>query len=76
LVQESGREVTPEEIAGEMGLPLDKIRQMLIIAKLPTSLEAPIGEGRDLLASDHIKDEGAIAADDAVIAKDLLDKSH
>jgi RNA polymerase primary sigma factor len=76
LVQELGREVTPEEIAWEMGLPLDKIRQMLIIAKLPTSLEAPIGEGRDLLASDFIKDETALAAADAVIARDLLDKSH
>jgi RNA polymerase primary sigma factor len=76
LVQELGREVTPEEIAGEMGLPPGRVRQMLIIAKLPTSLETPIGEGRDLLASDRIKDEGAIAADDAVIAKDLLDKSH
>jgi RNA polymerase primary sigma factor len=76
LVQELGREVTPEEIAKEMGLPPDKVRRMLIMAKLPVSLEAPSAERPDACAGGSLKDVGAISADDAVIARELLDKSH
>ena len=47
LVQELGREPTPEEIAEKMELPLDKVRKVLKIAKEPISLETPIGEEED-----------------------------
>ncbi len=47
LVQELGREPTPEEIAEKMELPLDQVRKVLKIAKEPLSLETPIGEEGD-----------------------------
>ena len=57
LVQEYGREPTPEEIAEKMELPLDKVRKVLKIAKEPISLETPIGEEEDSHLGDFIEDK-------------------
>jgi RNA polymerase primary sigma factor len=57
LVQEIGREPTPEEIAEKMELPLDKVRKVLKIAKEPISLETPIGEEEDSHLGDFIEDK-------------------
>ena len=48
LIQEKGREATPEEIAEEMGISEEKVREILKIAQEPVSLETPIGEEEDL----------------------------
>ncbi|MSP18994.1 MAG: RNA polymerase sigma factor RpoD [Bdellovibrionales bacterium] len=56
LVQELGREPTPEEIAGKMEMPVDKVRKVLKIAKEPISLETPIGEDEDSHLGDFIED--------------------
>ena len=58
LVQEIGREPSPEEIAERMSLPLDKVRKVLKIAKEPISLETPIGEEEDSHLGDFIEDKG------------------
>jgi RNA polymerase primary sigma factor len=60
LVQELGREPTPEEIAEKMELPLDKVRKVLKIAKEPISLETPIGEEEDSHLGDFIEDKNMI----------------
>ena len=57
LVQELGREPTPEEIAEKMELPVDKVRKVLKIAKEPISLETPIGEEEDSHLGDFIEDK-------------------
>ena len=60
LVQEYGREPTPEEIAEKMELPLDKVRKVLKIAKEPISLETPIGEEEDSHLGDFIENESIL----------------
>ncbi|MBI5547301.1 MAG: RNA polymerase sigma factor RpoD, partial [Deltaproteobacteria bacterium] len=60
LVQEIGREPTPEEIAEKMELPLDKVRKVLKIAKEPISLETPIGEEEDSHLGDFIEDKAIV----------------
>jgi len=60
LVQELGREPTPDEIAAKMGLPVDKIRRVFKIAQQPISLETPIGEDGDSTFGDFINDPDAI----------------
>jgi RNA polymerase, sigma 70 subunit, RpoD len=60
LVQENGREPSPEEIADRMQLPLDKVRKVLKIAKEPISLETPIGEEEDSHLGDFIEDKGVV----------------
>ncbi len=67
LVQEYGREPTPEEIAEKMDLPLEKVRKVLKIAKEPISLETPIGEEEDSHLADFIEDKAIISPEDAVI---------
>jgi RNA polymerase primary sigma factor len=57
LVQELGREPTPEELAEKMEYPLEKVRKVLKIAKEPISLETPIGEEEDSLLADFIEDK-------------------
>ena len=57
LVQELGREPTPEEIAEQMDLPADKVRKVLKLAKEPLSLETPIGEEDDAHLGDFIEDK-------------------
>ena len=59
LLQELGHEATPEEIADEMNMPADKVREILKIAQDPVSLETPIGEEEDSHLGDFIEDEGA-----------------
>ncbi|MFH1287356.1 MAG: RNA polymerase sigma factor RpoD, partial [bacterium] len=61
LVQEYGREPRPEEIAGIMKLPLDRVRKILRIAQEPISLETPIGEEDDSHLGDFIEDKSAIS---------------
>ncbi len=75
LVQECGREPTPEEIAERMDLPLDKVRRVLKIAKEPISLETPIGEEEDSSLGDFIEDKGVISPLEAVIKGNLTDQT-
>jgi RNA polymerase primary sigma factor len=65
LIQELGREPTPEEVAEEMGITADKVRDILKIAQEPVSLETPIGEEEDSHLGDFIEDEDAPAPVDA-----------
>ncbi len=65
LLQEYGREPTPEEIAKEMGIPESKVREIIKIAQEPVSLETPIGEEEDSHLGDFIEDEGAPAPAEA-----------
>jgi RNA polymerase primary sigma factor len=71
LVQKLGREATPEEIAEKMEVSLDKVRNVLNIAKQPISLETPIGAEEDSHLSDFIEDKSVISAADAVISMNL-----
>ena len=71
LVQEYGREPTPEEIAQKIDLPVDKVRKVLKIAQEPISLETPIGEEEDSHLGDFIEDKAAVSPVEAVIAMNL-----
>jgi RNA polymerase primary sigma factor len=68
LVQERGREPTPEEIADRLGMPTSKVRKVLKIAQEPVSLETPIGEEEDSHLGDFIEDRAAISPLEAVIS--------
>ena len=76
LVQEIGREPTPEEIAEKMEMPLDKVRKVLKIAKEPISLETPIGEEEDSHLGDFIEDKAVISPQDAVISANLSEQTR
>ena len=76
LVQEIGREPTPEEIAEKMEMPLDKVRKVLKIAKEPISLETPIGEEEDSHLGDFIEDKAVISPQDAVISSNLSEQTR
>ena len=65
LLQEYGREPQPEEIAAEMGIPEDKVREIIKIAQEPVSLETPIGEEEDSHLGDFIPDDDAPAPAEA-----------
>ena len=65
LLQEKGREPLPEEIAEEMGIPEDKVREIIKIAQEPVSLETPIGEEEDSHLGDFIPDDDAPAPAEA-----------
>ncbi len=65
LVQELGRDPTSDEIAKEMGLPPDKVREIIKISQEPVSLETPIGEEEDSHLGDFIEDQKALAPADA-----------
>ncbi len=65
LLQENGREPTPDEIAEEMGISVEKVREILKIAQEPVSLETPIGEEEDSHLGDFIPDEDAPAPAEA-----------
>jgi RNA polymerase primary sigma factor len=65
LVQELGRDPTSDEIAREMGLPPDKVREIIKISQEPVSLETPIGEEEDSHLGDFIEDQKALAPADA-----------
>ena len=76
LVQEFGREPTPEEIAEKMELPLDKVRKVLKIAKEPISLETPIGEEEDSHLGDFIEDKSVVSPAEAVINMNLAEQTR
>lgn len=65
LLQELGREPTPEEVAAQMDIPVERVHEILKIAQEPVSLETPIGEEEDSHLGDFIPDEDAIAPADA-----------
>ncbi|MGG1617784.1 RNA polymerase sigma factor RpoD [Paenibacillus sp. NRS-1782] len=71
LLQELGREPTPEEVAAEMELSVEKVREIMKIAQEPVSLETPIGEEDDSHLGDFIEDQEALAPADAA-AYELL----
>jgi RNA polymerase primary sigma factor len=75
LLQELGREPTPEEISARMDIPLDKVKKVLKIAKEPISLETPIGEEEDSHLGDFIEDKKAINPLDSVVKSDLSDRT-
>lgn len=76
LVQELGREPTPEEIANKMEYPLEKVRKVLKIAKEPISLETPIGEEEDSHLGDFIEDKRVISPSEATINIDLAEQTR
>ncbi|MDD1750977.1 MAG: RNA polymerase sigma factor RpoD [Methanothrix sp.] len=76
LVQEYGREPTPEEIAEKMEFSLEKVRKVLKIAKEPISLETPIGEEEDSHLGDFIEDKKIMSPSDAVISLDLSEQTR
>ncbi|MEW6623551.1 MAG: RNA polymerase sigma factor RpoD [Bacillota bacterium] len=65
LLQELGREPTPEEIAAEMDIPEERVREIIKIAQEPVSLETPIGEEEDSHLGDFIEDQDALAPAEA-----------
>ena len=65
LVQELGREPSAEELAKEMDMPVDKVREIMKIAQEPVSLETPIGEEEDSHLGDFIPDDDIPAPADA-----------
>ncbi len=71
MLHEIGREPTPEELADKLGLPLEKIRKVLKIAKEPISLETPIGDDEDSNLGDFIEDKAALLPVDAAIQSNL-----
>ena len=76
LVQEHGREPTPEEIAEKMEFPLEKVRKVLKIAKEPISLETPIGEEEDSHLGDFIEDKKILSPGDAVVNYGLAEQTR
>jgi RNA polymerase primary sigma factor len=76
LVQEHGREPTPEEIAEKMEFPLEKVRKVLKIAKEPISLETPIGEEEDSHLGDFIEDKKIISPGEAVVNHSLGEQTR
>jgi RNA polymerase primary sigma factor len=76
LVQEIGREPTPEEIAQKMDMPLDKVRKVLKIAKEPISLETPIGEEEDSHLRDFIEDKQGPSPAESVISTNLVEQTQ
>jgi RNA polymerase primary sigma factor len=76
LVQELGREPTPEEIAEKMEIPLDKVRRVLKIAREPISLETPIGEEEDSHLGDFIEDKKFMLPSEAAISMNLAEQTR
>jgi len=71
MLGEIGREPTPEELAGKVGMPLEKVRKVLKIVREPLSLETPVGDEEDSHLGDFIEDRDAIPPIDAVIQSNL-----
>jgi RNA polymerase primary sigma factor len=76
LVQELGREPTPDEIAEKMELPLDKVQKVLKLAKEPISLDTPVGEEEDSHLGDFIQDKSVLSPADAVISMNLAEQTR
>ncbi|MAU40275.1 MAG: RNA polymerase sigma factor RpoD [Kordiimonas sp.] len=71
MMHEIGREATPEELAERLGMPLEKVRKVMKIAKEPISLETPIGDEEDSHLGDFIEDKNAILPIDSAIQSNL-----
>ena len=76
LIQELGREPTPDEIALKMGLPVDKVKKVQKISKEPISLETPIGEEEDSNLGDFIEDKKIISPQDAMMNITLSEQTR
>ncbi|WP_267895879.1 RNA polymerase sigma factor RpoD [Halobacteriovorax vibrionivorans] len=76
LIQELGREPTPEEIAEKMEMPVDKVKKVQKISKEPISLETPIGEEEDSSLGDFIEDKKIISPADAVMSITLSEQTR
>ncbi len=76
LIQELGREATPEEIAERMELPVEKVKKVQKISKEPISLETPIGEEEDSSLGDFIEDKKIISPADAVMSVTLSEQTR
>ena len=75
LVQDLGREPTPEEISEKMDISVDKVRKVLKIAKEPVSLDTPIGEDNDSFLGDFIEDKRVVSPSDAVENQNLREQT-
>jgi RNA polymerase primary sigma factor len=76
LVQEQGREPSPEEIAEKMEIPLEKVRKVLKIAREPISLETPIGEEEDSHLGDFIEDKKFMLPSEAAVGMNLAEQTR
>src|SRR5439155_7246985 len=76
LVQELGREPTPEEIAAKMDVPVDKVRKVLKIAQEAISLETPIGEEEDSHLGDFIEDKQVVSPVESIIGLSLREQTN
>ncbi len=76
MLQEMGREPTPEELAVKMEMPEDKIRKVLKIAKEPISMETPVGDDEDSHLGDFIEDINAISPLETATSQSLSEATH
>ncbi|MGQ0699165.1 MAG: RNA polymerase sigma factor RpoD [Panacagrimonas sp.] len=76
MIQEMGREPTPEELAVKMEMPEDKIRKVLKIAKEPISMETPIGDDEDSHLGDFIEDTAAVSPLESATSSSLAEATH
>jgi RNA polymerase primary sigma factor len=76
MIQEMGREPTPEELAIRMEMPEDKVRKVLKIAKEPISMETPIGDDEDSHLGDFIEDQGAVSPVDSATMEGLTEATQ
>ncbi len=76
MLQEMGREPSPDELAERMEMPEDKVRKVLKIAKEPISMETPIGDDEDSHLGDFIEDSNAVAPDDSASGESLREATH
>jgi RNA polymerase primary sigma factor len=76
MLQEMGREPTPEELAARMEMPEDKVRKVLKIAKEPISMETPIGDDEDSHLGDFIEDTSVASPIDQATAESLRETTH
>ncbi len=75
MLQEMGREPTPEELAEKMEMPEDKVRKVLKIAKEPISMETPIGDDEDSHLGDFIEDQNILSPDDSATGESLREST-
>ena len=76
MLQEMGREATPEELSERMEMPEDKVRKVMKIAKEPISMETPIGDDEDSHLGDFIEDANAVAPLDSATVESLQETTH
>ena len=76
MLQQMGREATPEELAEKMDMPEDKVRKVLKIAKEPISMETPIGDDEDSHLGDFIEDQGVVSPVESATNSGLGETTH